>query len=179
MQHYIKTQSISSWSVTFFVCNKRNEAQNSRHTQRRRSNWWLFPRPQMSPSIATEAFQVACLSPIVGGPVFKTGGVRDIGYRWYFTRRVTQHIGAREMQTRIVHYREWDGRLHLNAAHPERSRTVNKVMIHIKNDPIPDPVQSVHPNLTASLLKYCMSLVNWPGPSNTHYFLPNCPNWTL
>ena len=37
---------------------------------------WRFPWPQPSLSIATEAFQVASLVPVVGGPVGRTIGER-------------------------------------------------------------------------------------------------------
>ena len=37
---------------------------------------WQFPRPQLSPSIATEAFKAAPLTPVVGGPVGRIVGER-------------------------------------------------------------------------------------------------------
>ena len=36
------------------------------------TGWSHLPSPQLSPSIATEAFQAASLTSVVGGPVWKT-----------------------------------------------------------------------------------------------------------
>ena len=111
-----------------------------------RSNWLaIFPRPRISPSIATEAFQAVSLVPVVGGRVCKTFGTRggrqstpsSLAGRTDARRQDTVQPGlftTGEGMTACIQWR----------CIPERSHRIHKVMYSIKSGSIPDPVPPVH-----------------------------------
>ena len=60
---------------------------------------------------------MAALSPIVGGPIYRTVGKRSPVDFCSHSRR-TQHTGGKQATTGIVHYKNWGGRLHSIGVHP-------------------------------------------------------------
>ena len=106
---------------------------------------WRFPPPQLSPSIATEAFQAAPLTPVVGGPVGRIVGERG---GWQSTLPCIQN--AHNSQGRNSHkaglfitgigmaaYIQW-------RRIPERSHHINKVVYHVKSAFSPRSRSPVH-----------------------------------
>ena len=65
-----------------------------------------------------EAHEAAAYAQFAGVPIDRTVGHRGVRESTILHSQRTQHTGARDTITKIVHYREWDGRLHPMAAHP-------------------------------------------------------------
>ena len=81
---------------------------------------WRFPCMQISPSIATEAFQAAALSPVIGGPVYRTVAKRNGRQSTFVHVQGAHSTREAKLQTTIVHYRNCEGRLHPVTAHPRK-----------------------------------------------------------
>ena len=106
---------------------------------------WRFPRPQLSPLIATEAFQAAPLTPVVSGPVGRIVGERggrqstlpciqsahnSQGHNSHKPRLFITGIG-------MAAYIQWR---HI----PKRSHHINKVVYHVKSAFSPRSRSPVH-----------------------------------
>ena len=109
------------------------------------------------------------------GPFAGTLASGAVGSRLYFIPKTHGCIGSQFTQTRIVHYRNWDGRLHPLAAHPEKVAAHHKSSVHYQK--WVHPRSSSTRSLPASLTTSPFSLVD--QDSNTHNFHPSYQNWML
>ena len=55
---------------------------------------------------------------VVGGPVYQTIGKRGGLQSTFVHVQGALRIGGKHDTTKIVHYKNWDGRLHTLVAHP-------------------------------------------------------------
>ena len=103
---------------------------------------WRFPPPQLSPSIATEAFQAAPLTPVVVGRIVGECGGRQSTLPCIQSAHNSQGRNSHKpglFITRIgmAAYIQW-------RRIPERSHHINKVVYHVKSAFSPRSRSTVH-----------------------------------
>ena len=118
---------------------------------------------------------MAALIPVVSGPNYRTFSVRGVRQSTMLHLQGHTHTRRKHDTTKIVHYRNWDGRLHPLVVHPRKIQSDRKSIVQYQkwSHPRSSSIRSFPTSLSTN------ELLSASQNSNTHNFLPSYPNWVL